>query len=31
VDFAERVVREHTETGPAMVLVDPPYGLVGGG
>ena len=31
IDFAETIVREQNGTGSAVVLVDPPYGLVGGG
>ena len=31
VDFAEAIVRKHTGTGSPVELVDPPYGLVGGG
>jgi hypothetical protein len=31
LDFAEAVVREQNGAGSAVELVDPPFGLVGGG
>ena len=31
IDFAESVVRELNGTGSVIEMVDPPYGLVGGG